>query len=588
MSDVVSWLRGLLAFQRSKRVRFAAPQQLAPKKQENTVKSIHIVYVLNHVGMCGGTKIILEHATQLTKLGAKVTLISHFSRPDWYPFAANFITIPFQIELTRGLPDCDVIVATYWEHIQACVETGIAPVVYFEQGDFHLYDWEGDCVSEKAKNVVRMQYTLAPYITTVSATTAKHIKGKFGRESTVFHNALDANVFYPKDNQKQSDKKYMMIVGSEQTSFKGIEDLHKVYNLLKQKGYNIELLWLTQEPPIHSQGDVFVNPPLNLIGDLYRQAYVYVCGSYYESFPLPPLEAMACGTPVVTTSNAGVQEYAQDGYNCLMTDPGDIEGLANKIIQLLNDQELYYRLQHNGYQTANHFQWNKIAKSLLAYYQEVAQYVPLPQSTVEDWELYYQDEDFVDGGAALFIKKFLMQTAADLILFPIQHNFLPGRELITWQVMARRKNPRHSYTDKVYFKLKGEKFSQWDSSLIAELFQKGQFDEALLQARNKIEGLPNRALEWAVFARWQIMCLYEKKQYDDAEQLLNTAVAMHPLYTDLYFVRAMIQYSKGNINQANTLMQTCMAIQDAMTYPEHFANICQMAYEYLERGNEHD
>jgi len=584
MSDVVARLRSLLAFKRAEKVLFAAPQQLAPNKQKFSDKTIHIVYVLNHVGMCGGTKIILEHATQLTKLGAKVTLISHFSRPCWYPFEANFITIPFQIELTRGLPDCDVIVATYWEHIQACVDAGIAPVVYFEQGDFHLYDWEEDGVSEKVKKVVHMQYKLAPHITTVSATTARLIENKFGREAKVFHNALDANVFYPKDNPKQSDKKYMMIVGKEQTRFKGIEDLHKAYSILRQKGYDIELLWLTQEPPIHSQGEVFVNPPVKLIGDLYRQAYVYVCGSYYESFSLPSLEAMACGTPIVTTSNDGVQEYALDGFNCLMTEPGDIEGLADRIIRLLKDQELYYRLQDNGYKTANHFKWEEISKSLLDYYQEVAQYVPVPQTTIEDWELYYQDQDFVDAEAATFVKKFLMQTPADFVLFPIQHNFLPGRKLITWQVMAKRKTPRHSYTEKVYFRLKGEKFSQWDSSLIAELYQQHKFDDALQQARNKIEGLPYGAFEWAVFARWLTMCLFEIKQYDEAEQLLDNALAMHPLYTDLYYVRAMIQYTKGNLEQANSLVQTCMTIQDAIIYPEHFANIGQIAYEFLAKG----
>jgi len=584
MSDVVMRLRSLLASGRSERVQFAALQQLVPRKREISDKPIHIVYVLNHIGMCGGTKIILEHATQLTKLGATVTLLSHFSRPDWYPFQANFITIPFQIELTRGIVDCDVIVATYWEHIGACVETGIAPVVYFEQGDYHLYDWESDGVSQQTKNVVQMQYLLAPYVTTVSSTVATLIKNKFGREATVFHNALDESIFYPKDQQQQVDKKYMLIVGREQTKFKGIEDLHKVHNVLREKGYDIELRWITQEPPIHSQGEVFVNPPVNLIGDLYRQAYIYVCGSYYEAFPLPPLEAMACGVPVITTNNVGVQEYAQDGYNCLMTERGDIEGLADRIIRLLEDPGLYQRLQQNGYQTARHFKWTEIAKNLLVYYQEVAQYVPVPQGAIEEWELSYQDEDFIDPDAPVFVNKFLTQTAADVVLFPVQHNFLPGRDMISWQVMAKRKIPRGSYIDKVFFCLKGEKFSQWDSRFIAELYRTGKYDEALQQGKNKLQAIPYGALEWAVAALYIIMCLLKLKQDNEAKQWLDMAFAMHPLYTDFYYIQGMIEYRKGNREQANSLMLTCMRIQDAMIYPEHFAHIGQIANSYINRG----
>lgn len=580
-------LQSLLAFQRSERVQFAASQKLASKKREVSDKPTHIVYVLNHIGMCGGTKIILEHATQLTKLGAKVTLISHFKRPDWYPFQANFLTIPIQIELTRGIVDCDVIVATYWEHIGACVETGIAPVVYFEQGDYHLYDWEGDGVSEETKNVVRMQYMLAPYVTTVSSTVATLIKNKFGREATVFHNALDESIFYPKDQKQQVDKKYMLIVGREQTNFKGIKDLHKVHNLLREKGHDIELLWITQEPPLHSKGEVFINPPVNLIGDLYRRAYIYVCGSYYEAFPLPPLEAMACGVPVITTNNIGVQEYAQDGYNCLMTELGDIEGLADRVIRLLGDPDLYQHLQQNGYQTAHHFKWKEIVKNLLVYYQEVAQYVPVPQGANEEWELSYQDEDFIDSAAAVLVKKFLAQTAADVVLFPVQYNFLPGRDIISWQAMAKRKTPRSSYTDKVYFPLKGEKFPQWDSIFMAELYRAGRFDEALQQGKKKLQAIPYDALEWAVVARWIIMCLLKLKQDNEAKEWLDRALAMHPLYTDFYYIRGMVEYHNGNREQANGLMQICMIMQDAMIYPEHFAEMGQIANRYVNRGREH-
>ena len=98
--------------------------------------ALHIVYVLTHTGVCGGTKIILEHACHLVLSGQKVTLVSHFEKPDWFLIdeRVGYIQIPFTEELSFGIPACDVVVATYWREIFECILRGIAPVVYFEQG----------------------------------------------------------------------------------------------------------------------------------------------------------------------------------------------------------------------------------------------------------------------------------------------------------------------------------------------------------------------------------------------------------------------------------------------------------------------
>lgn len=588
LNQLISALRQIELMHRMESLQFAQPQVITPKKEATANMQLHIVYVLNHVGMCGGTKIIFEHANHLTQLGAKVTLVAHFPQPVWYTLTANYITVPFQMELTRGIPVCDVIVATYWEHIHACVGAGIAPVVYFEQGDFHLYDWEQDQVPESVKNAVNRQYTLAPYIATVSGKIAELIKTKFGREAQIFHNALDTTVFYPKERQQSPAKKYMLIVGREQTPFKGIADLKKVQELLKQRGYEIELLWITQQQPLNYQGEVVINPPFKTIGELYRRAFVYVCGSYYEAFPLPPLEAMACGTPVITTKNIGVQEYAQDGVNCLMAEPGDIEGLADRVIQLLADQDLYCHLQQGGYQTANHFKWEKIAKQLLAYYQEIAQCAPAKRYAAEEWQLSFQEQDFIDINEVVLAKNFLYQTSADEVLFPVQHNLLPGRWMINWQSLAKRKHPGSGYVDKVPFRLKGERFPLWEGKLFAELYQTGKFSEVLQQVTEKLEVMKPETLEWAAAIRWGALCLLELERYDEAETWLDKAIAIHFLYTDLLYIKAVIQYIKGQPEQAGLLMELCAFIQDAAHYPEYFTDMQRIAYTYLDRRRGHD
>src|SRR5690606_16234504 len=141
---------------------------------------LHIVYVMTHVGICGGVKIIFEHANRLKRLGAKVTIVTHFVKPTWYPIEAEYIQVPFDLELAKGIPDCDVIVATYWDHIQPCIETGIAPVVYFEQGDFHLFDYEN--MNLILKHFIHKQFKIPPFIYTVSQQAAEFIQNIYERE----------------------------------------------------------------------------------------------------------------------------------------------------------------------------------------------------------------------------------------------------------------------------------------------------------------------------------------------------------------------------------------------------------------------
>jgi glycosyltransferase involved in cell wall biosynthesis len=85
---------------------------------------------------------------------------------------------------------------------------------------------------------------------------------------------------------------------------------------------------------------------------------VLVSASWYESFPLPPLEAMACGLPVITTPY-GTEDYAFDGVNAIVVPPQDPKVLAEAIIRLLDDKDLREKLSKEGLNTAKKFTWDK-------------------------------------------------------------------------------------------------------------------------------------------------------------------------------------------------------------------------------------
>jgi len=107
-------------------------------------------------------------------------------------------------------------------------------------------------------------------------------------------------------------------------------------------------------------------------GDLarfYNIAELFVFPSLMEGFGLPPLEAMACGTPVVCSHAASLPEVVGDA--AIMVDPLDVDALAEAILQVLEDEALQQRLKEAGLRRAAGFTWKQMAQETLAVYQEV-------------------------------------------------------------------------------------------------------------------------------------------------------------------------------------------------------------------------
>ena len=101
----------------------------------------------------------------------------------------------------------------------------------------------------------------------------------------------------------------------------------------------------------------------------YRAADVFVYPSIYEGFGLPVVEAMASGTPVVTTTGGSLPEVAGDA--ALIVDPYDVGALAGAITQLIEDADLRAQLVDRGLRRAGEFSWRSAADRLSAVYDRV-------------------------------------------------------------------------------------------------------------------------------------------------------------------------------------------------------------------------
>lgn len=102
---------------------------------------------------------------------------------------------------------------------------------------------------------------------------------------------------------------------------------------------------------------------------LYNLADVFLFPSWDEGFGYPPIEAMACGAPVVVSSIPVLLETT--GGAALSAPPDDAEGLADRIQQILNDASLAQRLRADGLQQAQRYSWTRYAKEILEVYRDV-------------------------------------------------------------------------------------------------------------------------------------------------------------------------------------------------------------------------
>lgn len=100
---------------------------------------------------------------------------------------------------------------------------------------------------------------------------------------------------------------------------------------------------------------------------LYNAADLFVYPSLFEGFGLPPLEAMACGTPVVCSNTSSLPEVV--GNAALMVDPLDVEGLAGEMSRVLRDATLRARLSAQGLERATLFSWEREAHITLNAYR---------------------------------------------------------------------------------------------------------------------------------------------------------------------------------------------------------------------------
>ena len=180
------------------------------------------------------------------------------------------------------------------------------------------------------------------------------------KKTTVINPGIDLDIFYPHQVKKDPKTKIILCLGRK-GKIRGLPDLIRAVEIIYQKRKNMKLIIVGR-----SKMKISSNIPYEQrqatddeLAQLYSSCDVFVLPSWIEGCPAPPLEAMACGAPVVVTDCLGVREYAKDGVNSLVVPPKCPDLLADAILRILNDEDLVRQIRQKEVETARKFTYEK-------------------------------------------------------------------------------------------------------------------------------------------------------------------------------------------------------------------------------------
>jgi glycosyltransferase involved in cell wall biosynthesis len=508
-------------------------------------ESLRIVYLLPRTGVGGGARVLLEHANHLCRLGARVTVLSHFPRPDWFDLVADFVQVPFGHQLCHSVPPCDVIVAGYWDEIVPARRLGIAPVVHFEQGDFHLYD----NVPANMRPIVEASLGAADWTITVGEAAENALAERYGVFAHRIVNAVDAEVFHPV-TQKPA-KRTVVFVGWDGAAFKGIDTARRVADGLVASHPDVGIVWITPNKPVGSDlGETLVAPPQDLLARHLGEASVYVGTSRYESFPLPPLEAMASGTPVVSTENGGILAYAQDGENCLLAPVDDVGALLAAVRRVLDDPQLAAKLAEAGLETAARHDWPSITAELLDGFRSLVE--DLPPAPAANVEIGTDDLEFDDEEDSSLLRELAQASPYERFAIPVSQPLHGDYRLVRWKVVAHKPGGCQGI-GRAYLPARSEApVEDATYQFGIDLLREGLGDPAFSWFVGQCQQSPQAAQ--TVLGRWVLMSLLEAGRASEALDLALTFAPANASHPDYYLLALLAAFeSRRPIDVAGAL-----------------------------------
>jgi len=336
--------------------------------------SLRVIYVTEGTGVGGGHRDVFEHLERLSRRGHSVELYTLGPEPDWFELSVPVRSFPDFDALAAALAGEHAIkVATWWRTAwpvwRASVRRGLP--VYFVQ-DIETSYYPG---SEQLRNEVLATYREEFRYMTISHWNAERLR-ELGLDAELVPPGIDLDNFRPLVIDRRED---VVLAIGRALVLKNLDLTVAAWRALDPRP---ELWMFGVEPHLGPRyGAHYVERPSDSeVNRLMNEATVFVQTSRHEGFCLPLLEAMAAGTPTVSTDAHGNRDFCRDGENCLLVE-SEPRAVAAAIRGLLSNPELRERIAAEGIRTGQAYHWDRRIDQLEAFLERVADGARSPTGT---------------------------------------------------------------------------------------------------------------------------------------------------------------------------------------------------------------
>ncbi|MFC7372367.1 glycosyltransferase family 4 protein [Fictibacillus iocasae] len=314
-----------------------------------------IVIPIQSLEVGGGCKFLADIANALHMRGHDVTVVIS----EWAPikYALRCKVVRVKKLSAETIPFGDVVLPNFYVTFDAAYQAWPSQCIRLCQG------FEPSWLEDKTAALSTYQNDVP--VICISHYLNRQVKAVNGRDNFVVNYGVDPQIFNPygpSTKKLNSGIPSIMYIGRDPSlgyAVKGFEDFYRSMQILQevyQKPFLVNL--------IVAEGDLsmpgvsvhkFPSAGEKEMADFYRSSDLFVFSSWAEGFGLPPLEAMACGTPVVTTNCGGVMDFCQQRHNATIVPPRNPEMLASAVKSLLENKRQQALQKVNGFVTAKNF-----------------------------------------------------------------------------------------------------------------------------------------------------------------------------------------------------------------------------------------
>ena len=338
---------------------------------------MRVTFVTPGLAPSGGTRVVVEFANRIAGRGHQVAIVG-LNIPDRTMSRELHDDVRFHrvgsaggrylsitnalagIRLALAVPASDVIVATYTPTVLPALIAsrlfGRGKAVWLHQdfpeqfADRRLFRWLLKSAPARFDKVVTVSEWMVNNISRTSGVQASLVGEGISNPQLFFRQVW------------QTPRHNIPVVTSicDPRPWKGLEDLVAAFAIARNRLPHMRATVLSSfDRPAWVPEWLEWQPAIDR-AELARSiagSTIFVSASLAEGFGLPPLEAMACGVPVLLTDSGGVRDYARHMGNCVMTPPGDPNALARGIVELVEDPDALTSIARAGRESARGFTW---------------------------------------------------------------------------------------------------------------------------------------------------------------------------------------------------------------------------------------